>query len=160
MKYQHLFFFRTFQYLKDYQNEDDEIGKTETDENDVLKSMKKLSLFQIMFQNLHNGPKRTPLHVMNVVEIYEQCKSSEFITLFNGSGLCISYACMKKHRNDLAKFSIPGSSEFDLLIPCHFSPSTFTVSVFDNFDHVEKQHAFWYIRQSLLSHYFKKLKKK
>ena len=69
---------------------------------------------------------------MNVVEIYEQCKSSEFITLFNGSGLCISYACMKKHRNDIAKFAIPGSSEFDLLIP-----STFTISVFDHFDHVE-----------------------
>ena len=38
--------------LKDYYNEDDEIGKTETYENDVLKSMKIGSLFQIMFYNL------------------------------------------------------------------------------------------------------------
>ena len=51
--------------LKDYCNEDDEIGKTETDENDVLKSMKIGSLFQIMFYNLRNGIKGTPLHVIS-----------------------------------------------------------------------------------------------
>ena len=80
--------------LKYYYNEDDEIDKTETYENDVLKSMKIGSLFQIMFYNLHNGNKRTPLDVMNVVEIYQQCKSRELITSFNRSGLCISYASM------------------------------------------------------------------
>ena len=37
--------------LKGYYNEDDEIDKTETDENDVLKSMKIGALFQIMFYN-------------------------------------------------------------------------------------------------------------
>ena len=80
--------------LKYYYNEDDEIDKTETYENDVLKSMKIGSLFQIIFYNLHNGNKRTPLDVMNVVEIYQQCKSRELITSFNRSGLCISYASM------------------------------------------------------------------
>ena len=43
--------------LKDYYNEDDEIGKMEIDENDVLKSMKIGSLFQVMFYNFHNGNK-------------------------------------------------------------------------------------------------------
>ena len=75
-----LLFFRTFQYQEDYASqrlldEDDEIGKTETDEKDVLKSMKKGLLFQIMFNKLHNGNKRTPFYVMNVVEIYERWKS-------------------------------------------------------------------------------------
>ena len=37
--------------LKGYYNEDDEIDKTEADENDVLKSMKIGALFQIMFYN-------------------------------------------------------------------------------------------------------------
>ena len=43
--------------LKDYYNEDDEIDKTETYENDILKSMKIEPLFQIMFYNFHNGNK-------------------------------------------------------------------------------------------------------
>ena len=55
--------------LKDYYNEDDEIDKTQIDEKDSLKSMKIGSLFQIMFYNLRSGNKRTPLHVMNAVEI-------------------------------------------------------------------------------------------
>ena len=54
-------------------------------------------LFQVMFYNLHNGNKRTPLRVMNAVEIYERCKSRELITSFNRNGLCISYASMKRH---------------------------------------------------------------
>ena len=91
-----------------------------------------------MFYNLHNGNKRTPRHVMNAVEIYERCNSRELITSFNRSGLCISYASMKKHRNDLSKFAIANSSEFGLAIPSHFSPSTFTISAFDNLDYVDK----------------------
>ena len=82
--------------------------------------MKIGSLFQIMFYNLHSGNKRTPLHVMNAVEIYERCKSRELITSFNRSGLCISYASMKKHRNDLAKLAIISSSESGLPLPSHF----------------------------------------
>ena len=58
-------------FLKDYYNEDDEIDKTETDENDILNSMKIGLLLQIMFYNLYNGNKQTALLVMNAVEIYE-----------------------------------------------------------------------------------------
>ena len=94
-----------------------------------------------MFYYLHYDNKRTPLDVINAVEIYKRCKSRERITYFNRSGLCISYARMKKYCNGLAKFSIANSSEFGLPIPSHFSPSTFTIftiSAFDNFDHVDK----------------------
>ena len=65
--------------LKDYHNEEDEICKTETYENNVLKSMKIGPLCQIMFYNFHNGNKQTPLYVINLV-----------ITSRNGSALCIS----------------------------------------------------------------------
>ena len=78
------------------------------------------------------------LHVMNVVETYERCKSKKLITSFNRSGLCITYANMKKYRNDLAKFAISNSSEFSLLILSHFPSITFTISAFDNFDHVDE----------------------
>ena len=40
--------------------------------------------------------------------------------------------------NGLAKFAIANSSEFGLPIRTHFSPSTFTISAFDNFDHADK----------------------
>ena len=75
---------------------------------------------------------------MNAVEIYQRCKSRECITSFNRRGLCMSYASIKKHRSDLAKFAIANSSEFGLPIPSHFLPSTFTISAFDSFDHVDK----------------------
>ena len=124
--------------LKDYYNADDEIGKTKTYENDILKSMKIRPLFQIKFYNFHNGNKQTLFHIINLVEIYDRCKSREFITSLHGSGLCINYASMKKHRNHLAKFAIANSSGFGLLSPSHFSPSAFTMSAFDNFDHVDQ----------------------
>ena len=100
--------------------------------------MKIGSLFHNTFYNLHNGNKWTTLHVMNAVEIYERCKSRKLITSFNRSGLCISYGNMKKYRNDLDKFAISNSSEFGLLILSHFPSITFTISAFDNFDHVDK----------------------
>ena len=100
--------------------------------------MKIGSLFQIMFYNLHNGSKRTPLHIMNSVEIYERCKSKELITSFNRSGLCISSTNMKNHRSDLAKFDVAQSSENGLPLPSHFSSNMFTISAFDNFDHSDK----------------------
>ena len=74
-----LFNIKKTMLLKDYYNEHDEIDKTETDENHVIKSMRIGSLFQIMFYNLHNGNKRTPLRVMNAVEINERSKSRELI---------------------------------------------------------------------------------
>ena len=114
--------------LKDYYNEDDEIGKTETYENDVLKSMKIGSLFQIMFYNLHSGNKQTPLHVINVLKIYERCKSREFITSFNRSRLCISYASMRKDLDNFAKFAIANLSEFGLLAN---SESLFTKCIYN-----------------------------
>ena len=52
--------------------------------------------------------------------------------------MSISYVIMKKHRNYLAKFAIANPSESGFPIPSHFSPSTFTISVFDNFDRVDK----------------------
>ena len=75
---------------------------------------------------------------MNAVEIYEKCKSRELITSFNKSGLCISYGSMKKHRNELAKFSVSQSSESGVPLSGHFSPNMFTIAAFDNFDHSDR----------------------
>ena len=44
----------------------------------------------------------------------------------------------KGYHNDHAMFAIANSPEFGWLIPSHFSPSTFTTSAFDNFNHMDK----------------------
>ena len=75
---------------------------------------------------------------MNAVEIYEKCKSRELITSFNKSGLCISYESMKKHRNELAKFSVSQSSESSVPLSGHFSPNMFTIAAFDNIAHSDR----------------------
>ena len=74
---------------------------------------------------------------MSACEIYEKCKSKELITLFNQSGLCISYHIMKRHRTDLAKYVIKQTNVTEIIVPLssHFSASSFTLSAFDNFDH-------------------------
>ena len=51
----------------------------------------KLSTFQFLFYNAHQGHKLTPLHVMNSVAIHDTCKSKTLISSFNQFGLCINY---------------------------------------------------------------------
>ena len=75
---------------------------------------------------------------MNAVEIYEKCMSSEIITSFNKSEICISYGSMKKHRNGLANLAVYQSLNFGVPLPSHFSPDMFTIAASDNFDHSDK----------------------
>ena len=106
-----------------------------TNDFDIQKSMKSGSLFQILYYNLHNGRKTNAFHLMNSVEIYDKCKSRELITSFNKSGLCVSDASMKKHRNNLAKLAVLQGTNTGVPLPSHFSTGSFTLAVFDNFDH-------------------------
>lgn len=40
------------------------------------------TLYQILFFNVHNGRKRTPLHIMNAEAIYNPCRSTTLISSF------------------------------------------------------------------------------
>ena len=77
---------------------------------------------------------------MNATEIYERCKSRELITSFNKNGLCVGYNAMKSHSSDLTKYAVVSGQgkERNVALPSHFSPSSFTVAAFDNFDHPDK----------------------
>ena len=98
-------------------------------------TLKIKSLFQLIYYNIHNGKKKTPLHKMNSSGIYEKCKSRELLTSFNRLGLCTSYKETKLHRNSLAKLAISRSNDTGIPLPTHFSKSQFTIAAMDNFDH-------------------------
>ena len=100
------------------------------------KRRKMSSLFQIMFYIMHNGCKRTPLHVMNSEAIYDACKSATLITSFNHFGLCLSYDELMRFQNDMATFTVKSCDEA-VPFPNHFDRSMFTTAAFDNFDHEE-----------------------
>ena len=102
----------------------------------VSRRRKLQSLFQIMYFNVHNGRKRTPLHIMNSEAIYESCKSATLITSFNHLGLCVSYQELMRHQTDMATYSVKSSKD-TVPFPSHFNASMFTMAAIDNFDHDE-----------------------
>ena len=96
------------------------------------------SMFQMMYYILHNGRKRTPLHIMNSEAIYDhdQCKSASLITSYNHLGMCISYNKLMRFQSDMASYIVEASEE-SVPFPSHFNRSMFTMAAFDNFDHDE-----------------------
>ena len=119
-------------------NDDIDIQYDKTNRPQKLQTVKIMSLFQIMCNNLHRGRMKTPLHVMNAHTIYEKCKSQELITSFNRTGICVSYKQLKNDRTDLAKYAVIASGNHGIPIPCHFSTKEFTLAAMDNFDHPDK----------------------
>jgi len=87
-------------------------------------------LFQTMFYVVNNGKKRTPLHVMNSLAIYESSKSSTLIGSF------ISYNKLIRLQNDMANYTVQACDD-SIPLPSHFDPTVFTHVAFDNFDHNE-----------------------
>ena len=80
---------------------------------------------------MNNSKKKTSLHLMNAIEIYEKYK-------FNRSVLCVTFKTMKKHREDLAKLVFPKSEQQIVPLSMNFSKVSFTLAAFANFDHNDK----------------------
>lgn len=93
-------------------------------------------LFQIIYYKLHNGSKKTPLHMMTGHSIYDRCKSKELITSMNRVGVSISYSEVLRARNLLAAYTVESCKDSNGLtpIPSHFNSSGFTLAALDNFD--------------------------
>ena len=101
-----------------------------------IKRRKMRALHQIMYFNVHNGSKRTPLHILNAQSIHDKCKSKELITSLNHYGLAISYNELQRYHNDMARLIVQ-SSFGNVPMPSQFDPEMFTIAAFDNFDHEE-----------------------
>ncbi len=123
------------------ENEDDDSGDEGVDTPPMKKvsqgkKRKMLALFQIMYYIMHNGRKRTPLHMMNGQAIHETCKSSTLIKSFNHFGLSVSYDEILRYHSDLASLTVT-NSQSNVPLPSHFNTDMFTTAAFDNFDHEE-----------------------
>ena len=82
------------------------------DEKLLTKAIRIGSLFQIMFYSIHNDYHRTPVFIMNAVEVYEKCKTLELVISFNESGICLCYSTMKSNCSGLAKYEVVSALEY------------------------------------------------
>ena len=102
-----------------------------------IKRMKIMALYQVLFYDVNNGEKETPLHVMNAEMIHNTCRSKTLITGFNHYGLCISYHELLRYHKDLASYVLSKNTD-DVPLPSHFDTHIPSTGAFDNFDHNER----------------------
>ena len=79
-------------------------------------------MFQMVFYLIHNGKKKTPLHVALSVLIHDSSRSKKVIQIMNRLGLCMSYDELERIDIGLAKRTIDmaGDSVFPFLQEsCH-----------------------------------------
>lgn len=115
---------------------DEEQGEEE--ESGVAGNIRLHSIFQILYYHLHNGSKKTPLHVLTGHNVYDRCKSKELITSLNRIGVSTSYDDVLRSRGLLSSYVTKESKDQGVPMPSHFLPSRFTVGALDNFDFEDK----------------------
>ena len=79
----------------DSTEEENEVNESVTEDRKITKLK---ALYQIMYCNIHNGRRRTPLHLMAAHNIHGKCKSREFVTSLNRIVVCISYNEIQRER--------------------------------------------------------------
>ena len=89
-----------------------------------------------MFYTIHDGSKKTPLHIFTGITVHNACKSKILIKIFNRLGVSISYDEVLRCRTNLALLTIELSKN-NVPIPLHFDKNKYTTAAFDNFDHDE-----------------------
>ena len=91
-----------------------------------------------MYYNIHNGRRRTPLHLMAAHNIYDKFKSRELITSLNRIGVCIGYNEIQRERKSLAHYTFKEGEDWGVPISSHFVKENFTIAALYNFDHTDR----------------------
>ncbi|RXM99467.1 hypothetical protein EOD39_11470 [Acipenser ruthenus] len=105
--------------------------KTRSETNSGVKhqAVQLYGLFQIMFYELHNGSKKTPLHMMTAHSIYDKCKSrDDYIYKPNQR---IHQLCQFVEKPKFAVCLCCAANSTP--IPSHFNSTDFTIGALDNF---------------------------
>ena len=103
----------------------------------IPKQRKIIALYQIIFYDVNNGKKKTPLHVLNAEMIHDACRSKTLVTNFNHYGLGISYPELLQYHAGMASYVLRQKCDNLVHLPSHFHSNIHTTVAFDNFDHNE-----------------------
>lgn len=95
-------------------------------------------LFQMLVYTIHNGVKRTPLHLMLGHSLYARDRSKSLLTVFNRIGACASYQSVRSARSLLASYAVKCSEHGETPLPSTFNTSDYTMAGMDNSDYADK----------------------
>ena len=90
-----------------------------------------------MFNIMHSGREKTPLHLMTAHHVYDKCKSKELLTTLNRVEVSVSYNEVQQARRSLAKCTVWESEGGNVPLPSQFISDQFTLAAFNSFDHCD-----------------------
>ncbi len=95
-------------------------------------------LFQIMYYQMFNGARKTPLHASFGQYQYGKGRSREMLTVANRIGVSTSYNDVRRSRRLLAAYAVEKSADQEIPIPSTFTRDSFTIGAMDNADFSDK----------------------
>ena len=98
---------------------------------------RKTDIFQIIYNLIHNGKRKTPMHVALSEAIHDTCRSKKLIRIMNHLGLCISYEEVERIDTALAQHTIDMTGSHRVPIPSSIVPHELVHGAMDNFDYKE-----------------------
>ena len=96
------------------------------------------SIFQIIFNLIHNGRRKTPMHVALAEAIHETCKSKKLIRIMNHLGLCTSYDEVERIDTTLVQRTADMAGFHRVPVPPSIVSDNIVQGAMDSFDHNEK----------------------
>ena len=95
------------------------------------------TIFQIVFNTVHNGESKTPLHVSLTESVHDTCKSKNLIQILNRMGLCMSYDELQRIDMGLAQRTIDLAGDCRVPLPPVIQDGVMLHGAMDNYDNNE-----------------------
>lgn len=95
------------------------------------------SIFQIAYTLVHDGRKKTPMHISIAQTIHEASRSKTLIRVLNHLGLCMSYDELERQDHSLVCRTLKRNEKYRLPLPPVINSSIPIHGAMDNFDHEE-----------------------
>ena len=95
------------------------------------------TIFRMIFNMVHNGQKKTPVHVCLSETVHDACRSKEPVQLMNRVGLSRSYDKVKWVDSALAQRTFEKTSVHRVPVPSSIQSNDLIQGAMDNFDHDE-----------------------
>ena len=94
-------------------------------------------VFQIVYNLIHNGQRKTPLHTVISQSIHDTCESKSLIQMFHRLGLCISYDDLELVDIAITQEIINLAGPNRVPVPKNINSSSIIHGAMDKSDHEE-----------------------